>query len=63
MTTPNWDDLPESARNALVRLAQLFSDRFTGKIELECNGGGVNMLSETRRRRPVDLTVEDETQG
>lgn len=38
--------LPESSRNALIRMAEKLRAGFTGKLEIDCNQGGVRQLRE-----------------
>lgn len=41
-------ELPESSRNALIRMAEALRRGFTGRFELECNQGGIREMRELR---------------
>lgn len=45
-------ELPDSARRALLRVADELRDRFSGTIEIECHEGGVRKVRESRVWRP-----------
>lgn len=57
LTQPN---LSATASAALVELARLLADGFTGKIELDCAQGGVTTLRVTTTRRGSDLAKSGE---
>lgn len=48
----SWDDLTDSAREALVRVAEILGDRaFSGKIEIDCHLGGVRQIEQFPAKR------------
>lgn len=51
--------LPETSRNALIRIADELRDGFTGKWVLHCKSGGVGELRREETYRPTDLKDED----
>lgn len=44
-------DLSPSAKRALIDVAALLAEGFTGRVELECMDGGVRCLREIKERR------------
>lgn len=44
--------LPPSARDSLIRIADMLRDGYTGTIELECHEGGVRKMTDSRTWRP-----------
>lgn len=40
----SWDRLSDSAKEAILDSIAVLGDGFTGKLELECNDGGVKRI-------------------
>ena len=47
VTDPITKGLKTTARDALLECARLLADGYTGKLELQCNQGGVRNLRKT----------------
>lgn len=47
--------LPESSRNALIRMADAMREGFTGRFEVDVNQGSVGDLREVRRISAKEL--------
>jgi hypothetical protein len=55
---PQLPPLSSSARAALVRLATMLADGFTGEVELQCSEGGVKVMRSRISYRPDDDTED-----
>jgi hypothetical protein len=56
--------LSEGTRAALAEVARLLISGFTGSIELNCVGGAVRTIKDSRQRQPSDLpSLAGETSG
>lgn len=53
------EQLPETSRNALLRIADDLREGFTGKFELECRSGGVGEVRRVETLKGRDLRDED----
>jgi hypothetical protein len=51
-------ELPESSRNALIRMANAMREGFTGEFRVVVNEGGVRALEESRKYSSEDLRDE-----
>jgi len=55
------EDIPESSRGAIWKQIRLYMSGFTGKIELDCNDGGVRSVAVTYRTQGDKLREETAT--
>lgn len=44
--------LPDSSRDALIRIAELLRGKFTGRLVIEAHEGGVRKVDEHKTWRP-----------
>ncbi len=59
MSGTETDRLPASARNALLLVADLLRDRFTGRVVFDCQSGGVAKLRVEEEYTAVQLAKKN----